>query len=163
MQRKVAIGAAEARNEMVFESADGAFGGICAMDARRNELEIHMLFAQKLFERSRAFVVQFLELRAETGVDETIVNGFVCVENGGAALARHGFGVDGIAVIVVQQEQLGVACAGGEDEASGLIGEDLPIGCRWHAGSKAEVSAFAGNWRRRKGIVVLGAVNIGGQ
>jgi hypothetical protein len=75
---------------------------------------------------------------------EAIVDDFVGVEDRGAAFAGHGFGVDGVAVVVIQQEELSHACAGREDEAASLISEDLAGGRVRNAGGVAEVGAFGG-------------------
>ena len=52
-----------------------------------------------------------MELGTEAGVDEAIVNGFVCGKDGGAGFARHGLSVYGVAVIIIEKKQLGVAAA----------------------------------------------------
>jgi hypothetical protein len=128
VEGEIRVSAAEAGNEVVFKGTNGALGSVCAMHAGRDELKVDGFVAQKLFESGGAFVVEALELGAEAGVDEAIVDGFVGSEDGGGCFAGHGFSMDGIAVVVVQQEKLCVAGAGGDDEAAGLVGEDLTIG-----------------------------------
>ena len=54
----------------------------------------------------------------------------------------HRFGKNGIAVIVVQDEQVVVAGAGGRHKFAGLVGEDLSGG--FHDGGIAVMGASAG-------------------
>ncbi len=61
IEREVRAGTAEAGDEVVFEGADGPFGGVTAIDARRGELEINVLGAHELLEGEGGFVVQSLE------------------------------------------------------------------------------------------------------
>ena len=49
MQGKVRVATSEAGNEVILVGLDGAFGGVCAMQVRRNELENDTGIAQKLF------------------------------------------------------------------------------------------------------------------
>ena len=49
MQGEVRVATAEAGDEVILVALDGAFGGVCTMQVRRNELEIDARIAQKLF------------------------------------------------------------------------------------------------------------------
>ena len=49
MQGEFRVATAEAGNEVILVGLDGAFGGVCAMQVQRNELEIDAGIAQKLF------------------------------------------------------------------------------------------------------------------
>ena len=49
MQGEVRVATVEAGNEVILVGLDGAFGGVCAMQVQRNELEIEAGIAQKLF------------------------------------------------------------------------------------------------------------------
>ena len=49
MQGGVGVPTTEAGDEVILVGLDGAFGGVCAMQVRRNELEIDTGIAQKLF------------------------------------------------------------------------------------------------------------------
>jgi hypothetical protein len=53
--------------------------------------------------------------------------------------------VDGIGVIVIEDEELGVALAAGERETASLVGEALASGV--DAGGIAEMGAFAAGER----------------
>jgi hypothetical protein len=61
------IGGAETCNEMVFEGADGSFGGVVAMNARGGQLEVYVGIVEKGFECCRGFVVKSLKTRFEAG------------------------------------------------------------------------------------------------
>jgi hypothetical protein len=163
VEREVGVGAAQASNEVVLEGANGAFGRIGAVKTRRDELEVDVLVEEELLESSGALVVEALELGAEASANEPIVDGLVRGEDGGAGLAGHGLGVDGVAVVVIQDEELGVAGAGGEDEAARLVGEDLAGRVRGHARRIAEVGAFTRALRGWEGITGSGGgVGVGG-
>jgi len=63
-------------------------------------------------------------------------------EDFGSCAVLYWFCMDGVAIVVVEDEDLRVACAGWDDEASSLIGEDLS--CCWviGVGCKTMVSFF---------------------
>jgi hypothetical protein len=90
-----------------------------------NALEIDLLVDHVFFKCFRALVVKALELRPESGFDQCIVDMFVGGKDGAGCFVWHGFRMDGVAIIMVEDEELGVARTGWDDEASGLIGEDL--------------------------------------
>jgi len=58
VNRKVFVSATEASNEMVFKGVDGTFSSIAAMHMWQDQLEIHILSYQKIFEGLRCFIVQ---------------------------------------------------------------------------------------------------------
>ena len=49
MQGEVRVAITEAGNKVILLGLDGAFGGVCVMQVRRNEFEIDAGIAQKLF------------------------------------------------------------------------------------------------------------------
>ena len=55
--------------------------------------------------------------------DELVVYGFVGFEECGAATVWYGPDVNGIAVVMVQQEDVIVASAGGNNKAACKVGE----------------------------------------
>jgi hypothetical protein len=57
VEREVFVKAAKGGDEVVFEGTYGPFGGIAAMGARRNELEVDGLVVHVFFEDHGAFVV----------------------------------------------------------------------------------------------------------
>ena len=66
-----------------------------------------------------------MKLRAEATGREEHDGALVGGKYGGAGATRHGFDVDVIAVVVVEDEHVGVACAGRANKAAGLVGVDL--------------------------------------
>jgi hypothetical protein len=60
VEREIFVGAAEAGDEVVFERADCAFGGIAAVDVGRDELKIDVLRTEEVFQDAGAFVVEAL-------------------------------------------------------------------------------------------------------
>jgi hypothetical protein len=99
-----------------------------------------------LFQDGRGFVVEALEDGAQASHDEDGKDFFVGTKNGGGTFCLHGFSVlDEIGVIVIEDEELGVALAAGERETAGLVGED--IACGVNAGGVAEMGVFA-SWER---------------
>ena len=70
MERKSFIGTAEATNEVVFEGVDGTFGGIAVVDVRGDKLKINLLLMHELLENVGLFIVEALEVGAETRLDK---------------------------------------------------------------------------------------------
>jgi hypothetical protein len=66
MKREVVVGGAEACNEMVFECANCAFGGIAMVNVWWCYLVIDVLCLQKIFQEIGSLIVQALELWLET-------------------------------------------------------------------------------------------------
>lgn len=69
---------------MVLERAYGAFGGVSAVDARRNQLVIDILLGQEFLEFLGAFIVKSLQARGGSSDTQLGMEGFVCI---GDALA----------------------------------------------------------------------------
>jgi hypothetical protein len=122
VEREVWVGAAEASNEVILEGANGALGHIGTVNTRRDEPEVNVLIMLEFLERSGALVVESLELGAETSTNELIVDSLVRGKDGGTRLVGHGLSMDGVAFVVIQDEQLVVAGAGGKDEMACLVG-----------------------------------------
>jgi hypothetical protein len=163
--QEVRVGAAQASNEVIFEGANGAFRRLATVNTWRHELEIDVLITKELFEGSAALIVKALELGAEASMNELKLDGLVCGEDGGTGLVGHGLSLGGVAVAVIQDEELGVSGAGREDEAACLVGEDLASRVSGHTCSIAEVGALTLEFRGREGIAGIGigiGIGIGG-
>ena len=106
VERKILVCAAEAGNEMVFERSDGSFGGVAAVDVWRSELEVDVLCLHELLECGGCFVVEFLEQWAKAAGAKETVRPLVSGKNFGAAAVFHGFSVNGVAVVVVEYENV---------------------------------------------------------
>jgi hypothetical protein len=89
-----------------------------------DKLEVEVLITEELLESSGALIVKALELGVEASTNKPIVDGLVHGKDGGTRLAGHGLRLDGVDAIVIQDEELGVSGAGGEDEMTGLVSED---------------------------------------
>ncbi len=77
---------------------------------------------------------------------------FVGGQDFGDSFVFHGLGMDLITVIVVEDEELVAARAGGRDETAGLIGKDLAhVG---HACGEAKMGASAGGGAVGESVVV---------
>jgi hypothetical protein len=73
----------------------------------------------------RGFVVKAMELGAEAATLEKAKDGFVGCFDGRFLAIGYGFCMDGIAVVVIQDEDVVVATGGGDDKATGLIRANL--------------------------------------
>jgi hypothetical protein len=75
----------------------------------------------------------------------------VGIEDFGGGLGLHGFSMNIVGIVVIHDQELGVAGAGWEDESTSLVGEDLASAVG--GGDKAVVGAATievGDW---KGVV----------
>ena len=155
MQGKVFINAAKARNEVILERANGSFGSVAAMNARRDELVVNFLVDDELFKDGRTFVVQSLEFGAQASSDETGVENFVSGQDARAGATAERLNNDAVAVVVVQHENVIVTGAGSHDESSSLVGMDLATGWFDDAGETL-VSAFVSVVARGEAVEVIG-------
>ena len=105
-----------------------------------------------------------MEKRAKTGGDEDGEGCFVGTEMCGGGFGLHGFDVDEIGVVVVEDEELGVPLAAGDDETASLVGENFA--CGRDGGGVTEMGALAGRTGRweQDGVeeVVVGEICAGG-
>jgi hypothetical protein len=83
-----------------------------------------MLVTEEFLESSGALNVKALELGAEASRSEPIVDSLVRGKDGGTRLVGHGLSMDGVAVIVIQDEQLLSHGRCGEEEG-GQVGMGL--------------------------------------
>ena len=77
MQQEGGVVATEASNQVVLVGGNGAFGGIGAVQVRRNELKSCAGVLNDIFEAGWALVVEHLKARRETTVGEVGVEGGV--------------------------------------------------------------------------------------
>jgi hypothetical protein len=61
------VEAAEGSDEVIFEGADRAFGGVATMGARGNQFESDILVVHVFFEHGRALVVKALKIGMAAG------------------------------------------------------------------------------------------------
>ena len=60
VQWEVFVSAAEASNEMIFESTDGSVSGIASVHARGYKLVVNVFIYEELFQGGQAFSVETL-------------------------------------------------------------------------------------------------------
>ena len=138
---------------MVFEGADGAFGGVAAVDAGWGELVVNLLGVKVRDKCCGRFVVQALEGGAESSRDEHFMRSLVRKEYLVACAGRHCFDVNVIRVEAIQDKHVRVAGGGAVRELAGLVGEDLTGGGYTlsidHVRSGSRGSAGDYRWRCR--------------
>ena len=92
VEREVFVGAAEPGNKMVFECANGSFGGVSSVDMWWHELEGDLLIMEELFENFGGFVIEALQEWSEAFGDKFLVESFVSAENFLGCLVAERFG-----------------------------------------------------------------------
>ncbi len=99
------------------------------MDVWWHELERYLFVVEELFEYFGCFIVQALKFGSEAFGDKFLVQLFVAAEEllGGAVAER--LCQDGVAIVVVEDHDIVVACAGLDGDAAGLVGVNLSGGC----------------------------------
>jgi hypothetical protein len=122
------IGCAETGDEVIFESANSALGGVATVIAGGDELVVYLLAVHVGLKHGGGFVVESLEFGLEpAGFEEKLGSG---VGSGvlflGAVL--HELGVDEVGVIVVEYEEILAAADGWDNKTTCLVGVDLAGG-----------------------------------
>jgi hypothetical protein len=105
-------------------------------------LKIDGFVGEEFLQWFRAFVVEALEAGTEAGGVEFGMDGLIADKDSGARSTLDGFGQDAVAIIVVYDDQIIVASAGGNNETSGLIREDFA--CGFHHGGVTHMSSVIG-------------------
>jgi hypothetical protein len=119
------VGAAKAGDEMVFKSLDGAFGPVATMETGRSQLVVDVFAGHVVLEKLRGFVAKAMELGTEATALEKAKNCSVGGFDGGLFAVGYWLGVNGVAVIIVEDKDVVVATGGRHDEAAGLVGAYL--------------------------------------
>ena len=101
MQRKIFVNAAQPGNEVVFERANSTFGGVAPMKSRGDQLKVDVFVAKEFLEGGGAFVIESMELGAETGSKKSGMNYLEGTENAWTGATSHGFDQNTVAVVVV--------------------------------------------------------------
>lgn len=110
---------------MVFESTDSPFSCIAAVNMRRRQLIIDVLFDHELLYGCRGFVVKPLELWGKSTGREKSNSSLVGCKNIRAVAGFDRNRLDTVRIIIVQDKHIGITRAGRSEEATGLNGEDL--------------------------------------
>ena len=111
MERKFRGCGAESSDEVVLECADGTFGIVASVDSWRDKLECSVGVMEVVFEGLTALIVHDVELWFATVADKAIIEELVGFEYGGSFSIGNGCDIDGIAVVMVEQEDVVVASA----------------------------------------------------
>ncbi len=122
------IGCAETGDEVIFESADSALGGVATVIAGGGELVFYLLAVHVGLKHGGSFVVEPLEFGLEpAGFEEKLGSG---VGSGVLFLdaVLHELGVDEVGVVVVEDEEILAAADGWDNKAARLVGVDLAGG-----------------------------------
>ena len=106
---------------MVFEGANGTFGGIGAMFFGWNTLEGHVVFLEGVFEFLGAFVVKDVKLRCMALSDEACVGKFPSIADAGGFSIGDGSGMDRIGIVMIQNENVVVAATRRDREFASLV------------------------------------------
>jgi hypothetical protein len=113
--------AAEASNEMILESLDCTFGPVATMKAGRSQLVVDVFVGHEVFEELRGFIVKAMQFGTEATALEEAKNCFVGDLDGGLLAIWNWLSMDGIAVLVLKDEDILVATGGGHNKATGLV------------------------------------------
>ena len=104
MEGGFGVCSAEDGDEVIFERLDGPFSGIATMDVWGHQLEVNAFFADCVFESSGCLVVELLQLWVESLVNKILMQFVVCLEVFGVGAVFHGFGQNGVTIIIVEYE-----------------------------------------------------------
>lgn len=91
MPREKRVARGKTGNEMVFEGADGSFGGISSMDMRGHQLIFDVIFGKVLAESLRGLVVQDVKTRLQATASELRVHAVEGRKKGGPRSVFQGF------------------------------------------------------------------------
>lgn len=108
VQRKVGVGTAQPCNEMVFEGPDGPFSCISAVEMRWSQLKVNLGFAHMGLKGLTGFIIEALELGAESSGGEQVKSPFVAGENFRTGAGLQGLRKNAIGIIVIQDEQISI-------------------------------------------------------
>ena len=109
VEGEVGIGAADARDHVIFKCAYGTFTCVASVAPRRRQLEVDALVLHEGDQGSAGLVIQSLELRAKAAGAEELVGALICELDLVAGSGGHGLDVNVAAVVIVQQEYVSVS------------------------------------------------------
>jgi hypothetical protein len=95
-----------------FKSSDGPFCGVAAVAVGRNQLELHVLRSEKVFQSSRCFVVESWKFWSETFGSEFLMNVIICLDPFRVGSGCHWENLDIVSVINIADHDVIVALAG---------------------------------------------------
>ena len=86
---------------MILERADCTFGGIDAMFLGGNTLKLDVVFDESFFQIVGAFVVEHVQLRWVTLVNQVLMSRFPGRAEGSSESIGNGGGVNGVRINVI--------------------------------------------------------------
>ena len=104
------MGGTEASDEVVFEGAHSAFGCIDSVVVGFNELEARSGLVDGTLDRFGGLFVEDVELGLEAVIREDAVELLVGSEGFCVTAVFHGLHEDAIAVVVIEDQHVFVAC-----------------------------------------------------
>jgi len=136
---------------MIFECSSCALGCVASMEAGRAKLEVNALFHHVLLEDLRGFIVELLEFWLKAARFQERNDTLIHRQNDFFCAILHGFCVNEVAVIVVNDENVRVAADGRNKETSGGVRVDLAGG--WLAiGVQETCFSAAGSGASESGV-----------
>ena len=97
------------------------FISIAMMNVGRCQLVVNGVSCHVLLQGSGGFIVKTLELRVETSLGKKNDSALVCSNNVMALATFHWFCMDVVAVIIIQNKQVGVASSRRDKEVASCI------------------------------------------
>jgi hypothetical protein len=110
---------------MGFKRLNFSFGPIAAMESCWSELIVDVFFGHEIGEELGGFVVQAMEFGSKAAMLQEAKHGGIRVFDRFLFSIGYRFYVNGVAVVVVEDEDVIVATGGGNDEATRLVGAYL--------------------------------------
>ncbi len=133
MDGEIFIHAAQPGNEMIFEGADCLLGGIASVEVWQDQLEVDAFMMKVLLECAGGFIVKALELWLQSSCTELCMPHFIGIKNQIRLLVFEGDSKDGIAIIIIDDQDVIIAIAGGCHKFSCQIHVHLPHGLHEHS------------------------------
>lgn len=121
IERKVGINRAENGNEVVFESADGAFSSIGPMFFWWDPLESHIILDKGKFQIIGALIIKDVKSGGMAMMSKKSMGGLPGRADGSSLSVGYRDSMDGIGVVVIQDKKVVVATGGRQRETASLI------------------------------------------
>jgi hypothetical protein len=116
---------------VIFERADGPFGGVNTVFVRGNSLEGNALREKGVFEILGAFVVKNMKSGSVTLMNKCGMGGEPSITNAGTFTRRDSDGVNRVRVLMIKDKEVVVAATGRDRKKTGLIGVGPEDGLFW--------------------------------
>ena len=160
VQREAWVCATQDGDEVVLEGLDRPFGGIASVIVGGDELKIDALLTKIALEAGRGFIVKTLVLGGEATVDKVLVDTVEDFDVFQFGVVAKGGSQNCIAIVDVADEDVLVALAGGDGEATSEIGGDFVAWTR--DGREHQVCFGVGDIRGGREILLGGNREAGG-